>query len=186
MLNTTLATFGEISTTDTATAAAVGATVGTIFGFILIFGLIFAILSIIAYWKIFEKAGEKGWKILIPIYDVYILFKICGIKNWFWAMLCASIIASILMAVNMPPYIEDATGYHLDYSVDLSKYPTYVIGIVISCVASIIMEVAIAIKLAKAFGKGVGYTLGIIFFPYIFTLILGFGKAKYSKKAVNA
>lgn len=159
---------------------------GGLLSSVLVIGLIITVLLIIAGWRIFEKAGEKGWKILIPIYDVYILFKICGLKNWFWAMLCVSIIASILMAVNMPPYIEDATGYHLDYSVDLSKYPTYIIGIVISCVTSIIMEVAIAIKLAKAFGKGVGYTLGIIFFPYIFTLILGFGKAKYNKKAVNA
>ena len=89
---------------------------GSLLSSVLVIGLIITVLLIIAGWRIFEKAGEKGWKILIPIYDVYILFKICGVKNWFWAMLCVSIIASILMAVNMPPYIEDATGYHLDYN----------------------------------------------------------------------
>ena len=31
---------------------------------------------IIVYWIIFTKAGEEGWKSLIPIYNVYILYKI--------------------------------------------------------------------------------------------------------------
>ena len=39
----------------------------------------------IVFWrKIFEKVGEAGRKILIPIYNVYIVFKIIGMKNWFW------------------------------------------------------------------------------------------------------
>ena len=31
---------------------------------------------IFVYWIIFTKAGEEGWKSLIPIYNVYILYKI--------------------------------------------------------------------------------------------------------------
>ena len=34
-------------------------------------------------------------------------------------------------------------------------------------------------KLSKAFGKGVGYTLGLLFLNTIFTLILGLGSSKY-------
>ena len=159
--------------------------VGGLFGTVLTVSLIMGVLLIIAGWKIFEKAGEKGWKILIPIYDVYILFKICGIKNWFWVMFGVSIITAIMMGVNMPPYIEDAYGYHINYDV-LMDYPVYLTATVIACVSGIMFTVAIAIKLAKAFGKGIGYTLGIIFLPNIFTLILGFGKAKYSKKNLEA
>ncbi len=33
--------------------------------------------------------------------------------------------------------------------------------------------------LSKAFGHGVGFTLGLIFFPIIFWLILGFGSSEY-------
>lgn len=33
--------------------------------------------------------------------------------------------------------------------------------------------------LSKSFGKDIGYTLGIIFFPFIFLPILGFGDATY-------
>src|SRR5580700_1458 len=34
-------------------------------------------------WKIFEKAGEKGWKALIPIYNYYIWLKIIK-RPWWW------------------------------------------------------------------------------------------------------
>ena len=40
------------------------------------------IFMIIVEWKIFEKAGEAGWKILIPLYNVYTLFKIVTGNGW--------------------------------------------------------------------------------------------------------
>lgn len=46
----------------------------------LIFVLILAILQIVAWWRIFSKAGEAGWKSIIPIYNVIVLFKICGLS----------------------------------------------------------------------------------------------------------
>lgn len=32
-----------------------------------VFTLIICILLIVAWWKIFEKAGEAGWKSIIPL-----------------------------------------------------------------------------------------------------------------------
>ena len=32
------------------------------------------VFSLVCKWRIFSKAGEGGWKILIPIYNTYILF----------------------------------------------------------------------------------------------------------------
>ena len=174
-------TFDSLNNLTTGQAAVVGG----VFGTVLTISLIISVLLIIAGWKIFEKAGEKGWKILIPIYDLYILFKICGLKNWFWAMFGVVVVTSIMMGLNMPPYIEDAYGYHIDPDVDLLQYPVFIVATIFSCVASLIATVAIAIRLAKAFGKGVGYALGIIFLPNIFTLILGFGKAKYDAKRLT-
>lgn len=34
-------------------------------------------------------------------------------------------------------------------------------------------------KMAKAFGKGIGFMLGLMFLPFIFIPILGFGDAEY-------
>lgn len=46
-----------------------------------IFSVMVVILTLISLWKIFEKAGEKGFKILIPIYNLFILLKIAFSKN---------------------------------------------------------------------------------------------------------
>ena len=32
------------------------------------------VLSVIAYWRLFTKAGEPGWKSIIPIYSTYMVF----------------------------------------------------------------------------------------------------------------
>jgi signal peptidase I len=51
---------------------------------------IFLLLSLVALfaglYKIFEKAGEKGWKALIPGYNFYVWLKILK-KPWWWLIL---------------------------------------------------------------------------------------------------
>ena len=54
--------------------------------------LIVGVLTIIASWKIFTKAGQKGWKCLIPIYNNVILFRIAGLSPWLILVYFASII----------------------------------------------------------------------------------------------
>lgn len=48
----------------------------------------------------------------------------------------------------------------------------------VPCVNFIVM-IMLYFKLAKAFGKGTGFGLGLLFLNTIFVLILGFGDAKY-------
>lgn len=78
-----------VSNTDSTTQAIEALVAGGLIGFLVTFiiamcfiGLVVMILTIIADWKIFEKAGEKGWKALIPIYNSVILFKVAGISPW--------------------------------------------------------------------------------------------------------
>ena len=51
------------------------------------------ILYIIACWKMFEKAGEDGWKCLIPIYSTYIIFKIVYDSGWKFLLIFVPIIS---------------------------------------------------------------------------------------------
>jgi len=53
---------------------------GNLLGFALV------VLVLAGYWKVFEKAGEKGWKAIIPIYNLFILLRIVG-KPWWWIFL---------------------------------------------------------------------------------------------------
>lgn len=52
------------------------------FGIVFLVAIVISILQIIGMWKMFTKAGEKGWKSIIPIYNVVILFKISGLSPW--------------------------------------------------------------------------------------------------------
>lgn len=54
--------------------------------------LIFTVLLIIAQWRLFSKAGEKGWKSLIPIYNMVTLYKIIGLSPWLLLVYLAAII----------------------------------------------------------------------------------------------
>lgn len=49
--------------------------------------LAISVVVLVAEWKIFTKAGEEGWKCLIPFYNIYILSKIVGVK-FVWFLLC--------------------------------------------------------------------------------------------------
>jgi len=58
--------------------------------------LLLAIIIIAAMWRVFEKAGEAGWKALIPIYNLYVLVAIAG-KPWWWFLiiLCVPLVGFI-------------------------------------------------------------------------------------------
>lgn len=76
--------------------------------------IIISILMIIAMWKIFTKAGEAGWKAIIPIYSTYILFKIIYGSGWrFLLMLIpiVGIVISIMMDIDLARSFKKGTGF---------------------------------------------------------------------------
>ena len=46
---------------------------------------------------------------------------------------------------------------------------------------NVVVGIIIPLDIAKAFGKGAGFGLGLAFLPMIFYPILGFGKSQYSR-----
>ncbi len=48
----------------------------------------------------------------------------------------------------------------------------------VPCV-NIVVMVIVNMKLAKAFGKGTGFMIGLLLLPSLFYMILGFGSAEY-------
>ncbi len=98
--------------------------------------IIFYILSVIALWRVFKKAGERGWTAFIPILHLYKISKI-------------------------------ADGHGL-------KFILYLIPGV-----NVIYYILVNLRMARAFGKGTAFGLGLIFLNVIFVFILGLGPAKY-------
>lgn len=50
---------------------------------VVIFYLAVLVFYIITAWKLFEKAGQPGWAIFVPIYNYLVFLKIGG-KPWWW------------------------------------------------------------------------------------------------------
>jgi hypothetical protein len=50
---------------------------------------------------------------------------------------------------------------------------------------NLVIYIIILHGLSKSFGKGVGFTVGLFFFRFIFIPILGFGSAVYSGDKSN-
>ena len=136
-----------------------------ILGGIYIFGgIIWWILQAIANWRIFTKAGEAGWKSIIPIYGDYVSYRIAWKPSRFWLLFILQIVASAMQSV--------IDTYNVD-NLWLSLFTIIVI------IIAIVISIIYCVKLARAFGKGIIFTIGLILFQPIFMLILGFGNSKY-------
>lgn len=176
------------STSNPTSTAVTGGIIGGMIGFFLIVGLVFYILTVIAIWKIFEKAGEKGWKAIIPFYNVYIMFKIVKMTGWFWGILIGGIIYSIISTINNMPnlYIIDSTDVATYYTYYFTANPIMLFITIVWLIINLTASIIYSWRMSKVFGHGVGYFIGLIFLPNIFWLILGFGKSKYNKKALKS
>lgn len=130
-------------------------------GMYLIFAFVWWILQIIANWIIFTKAGEAGWKSLIPIYGDYVSYKIAWQTSYFWL----NFILGILLS-----YVSNA---NLNESMFLSLI------VILLKIALTVINIMYCVKLARAFGRGIGFAIGLILLQPIFLLILGFGSDQY-------
>ena len=64
-----------------------------------IFIFILSIVSIVAMWKLFEKADEAGWKSIIPFYNTYTLFRIAGRNGWGFLLLLIPLVNIVVLLV---------------------------------------------------------------------------------------
>ena len=121
-------------------------------------------LTIMAGYKILEKMNEKGWKILIPVYGRYLIYKhVWNGKALAATMACGlTTLVAIVIALTTPAYTTQCYA---------------VMGI--ASAATIALNLVFVHKLAKAFGRGKGFTVGLFLAEPVFAMILGFGKSEY-------
>ena len=127
------------------------AVLGGFFIIIMLISLAIAIVSIIGMWKMFTKAGEEGWKSIIPIYNMITLCKIVGVSPW-WILI---VFVSGLLGI-IP-----------------------ILGSLLNLAVSIYFSILLCVSTANSFGKDTGFAVGLFFLSPIFYCILGFGSAKY-------
>lgn len=68
---------------------------------VLLLVLALGLLVIVSFWMVFAKAGEAGWKSLIPIYNMYVLLLISGKPGWWLLLLFIPVVGSIFHLLAM-------------------------------------------------------------------------------------
>ena len=142
-----------------------------IFLFIAIaFAITVSIIQLIGQWKCFKKAGYGGWEVLIPFYNLYVQYKISGVSPWF--LIISFIYPIIYILQNI---ISKVSEYSSSTVLALLSIILALVYFVCST-CFYILGIYSSHKFAKAYGQNIGYTLGLIFFPYVFYPIMGFSK----------
>ena len=118
---------------------------------LLLFAVGLLVVSIVSNWCVFTKAGEPGWKIFIPVYGSYVSYRIAGVSLYFWISLLLSAAVRLTDGPNGETTLLGASA----------------------------VEVWMCINLARSFGRGIGFGLGLAFLPVVFYPILAFGPAEY-------
>lgn len=122
------------------------------------------ILNIIGSYKMFTKAGEAGWKAIIPFLNDYVRYDRFWDKKFFWAYLIATIAA---------PALGMAEGGFMA-----------LIGTLMS-LAIVVLIIKLRIETARRFGCGMGMAILLMILPGLGSMILGFGSAQYQEKILK-
>ncbi len=134
---------------------------------VIILSSVWALLYIIGRCLVFRKAERSFWKALIPIWGECTEYGI----SWL----------SIIGAINSFLYILYSVIYKIAENSSITGVPSTGAIVTVSVIAAASSAITIIqkYKLARAFGHGVIFTLGLIFLSPIFYLVLGFDQTEY-------
>ena len=149
--------------------------------------VVFLAAYIVSMAAIFNKAGMSMWKSVIPVYNIYIFFKI-GKKEqlfkWCAVSLAVYLVCTVILSVktSMSPFYEDSffDDYLYMYSGDFDAVAMLcAILNSLSYIGLLIFLIIMKYNLAKSFGHRGGFTVGLVLLEPVFYMILGFGSDKY-------
>ena len=123
---------------------------------------VYAVLMIAAEWRLFTKAGEKGWKSLIPFYSVFVSHHIIGMRHiWF---------------------ILDIVFWLSELALEIVKAPLWVeeTFFALAILFTIVSEIIHIMKLCYCYTKSELFGIGLFVVPPLFLMILAFGKSEYN------
>ena len=123
---------------------------GVLFAIYMMFIIAIYVVAVIGLWKMYVKAGRPGWAAIIPVYNWWVWVEIIGRPRWwFWAFLAYILLSWI-------PIVGFILG--------IAMFVLFLLG---------------CLDMAKCFGKGTGYGIGLWLLSMVFAPILGFGDAQY-------
>jgi hypothetical protein len=148
-------------------------------GLIIMFLALFAVLMIIVgiallvfyfigFWKVFSKAGQAGWKSLIPWYNNWVLMvDICDMHiGYFITSLSIAVLTVFISMISVLLF-----GLEAYVANSILQIVTWILGLI-----SYAINFAVYYNLGKKFNKGTGWVILTFFFNIITIPILGLSK----------
>ena len=86
------------------------------------FSIVICVLIIVSMWKIFVKAGEAGWKAIIPFYNLYIEYKLFWGKGWLFILTIIPIV-NIVLAIMLYNKMSKSFGHGVGFTIGLLLLP---------------------------------------------------------------
>jgi hypothetical protein len=80
--------------------------------------IIVAVVQLVAMWRVFAKAGKPGWAVLIPIYDIIVLFEIVGRPAW-WILLMLIPGVNIVIMIMVINDLSKSFGHGVGFTLGL-------------------------------------------------------------------
>lgn len=83
-------------------------------GLMMLISTAVGILGMVSLWKIYKKAGKKGWECLVPIYNIIVLLEIVGLPTWYIALFFVpfgNIFAMFKMFIELAHKFGKSTGF---------------------------------------------------------------------------
>jgi hypothetical protein len=84
--------------------------------------IIIYVVTVIGYWKVFEKAGKPGWAAIIPIYNIIVLLEIVGKPTW-WVILILFPCTSFIFAIWLTNLLSKSFGQSEGFTIGLLLLP---------------------------------------------------------------
>jgi len=100
----------------------------------------------------------------------------------FMLVICAFYVVcawKVFTKAGQPGWAAIVPIYNLVVMLQIVRKPLWWIVMFLIPIVSLIFAILLYVELAKAFGKGTGFALGLIFLGFIFLPILAFGSAQY-------
>lgn len=87
---------------------------GSMSPIVMVIFLAFMVVIMASMWKVFTKAGQPGWGILIPFYNAYLMLKIAQKPGW-WLILYfipfVNIVVAVLASIGIAKAFGKSAGF---------------------------------------------------------------------------
>lgn len=99
-------------------------------GFFLVIWLAVIAFMVVTHWKIFEKAGQPGWKSIVPVYNFWTLCEISGKPGW-WSLVVLLMAIPVINFVAWIPALVVAVIVSIELAKSFGKDPMWALLLIL-------------------------------------------------------